>query len=32
MYVCYLESTHNLMALCKELIPADLLGFIHGCY
>ena len=29
MYVCYLQSTHNLMALCRELISADLLGFIH---
>ena len=32
MYVCYLEPTRNLMALGKELISADLLGFIHGCY
>ena len=32
MYVGYSESTRNLMALCKELISADLLGFIHACY
>jgi hypothetical protein len=29
MYVRYLQSTHDLIALCKELISADLLGFIH---